>query len=165
LKAYCIYCKTGSESAIANRVNEIFDNTVAYAPVRVLQEKRKGSWEECEQILIPGYVFIYFEEETDLSPIKELTGVYKILQYQSGSRELVGSDLEYALWVYSHKGRIGPSKALVEGSMVKIVDGPLIDGVGKIIRLDRHKRRAWVEFDFDGKIQRVSLSVVDVNVL
>jgi transcription antitermination factor NusG len=165
LKAYCIYCKTGSESIISKRVNEIFDNMVAYAPVRVLQEKRKGSWEEREQILIPGYIFLYFEQEPDLSSITELTEVYKILQYQSGSRELVDSDLEYALWVYRHKGRIGPSKALVVGAEVKIVDGPLLDGVGKIVRLDKHKRRAWVEFDFYGKIQRVSLSVVEINVL
>lgn len=165
MKAYCLYCKTGSEGVIARRAVELFNGAVAYAPVRVVQEKRKGVWEEREQILIPGYVFLYLEEEADLSIVRNMAGAYKILQYQTGFRELIGSDYEYASWVYKHKGRIGPSKALIEGSIVKVVDGPLSDGIGRIIKLDRHKRRAWVEFDFDGKIQKVSLSVVDINVL
>lgn len=59
LKAYCLYCKTGSESVIARRATDLLEGAVAYAPVRIVQEKRKGVWEEKEKILLPGYVFLY----------------------------------------------------------------------------------------------------------
>ena len=162
MKAYCVFCKTGSENFVAQSINAI-DNTIkAIVPVRVLQEKISGRWEEREHLLIPGYVFIYVEYEVSFNPMKILSGFYKVLEYQTGKRELIGPDYEYAEWIYRHNGRIGPSKVLVEGSTVKVIDGALIDGIGTITKLDRHKRRAWVEFDFEGRIQRVSLSVIDI---
>ena len=162
MKAYCVFCKTGSENVIAKHINAI-DNTIeAIVPVRVLQEKCNGKWVERERLLIPGYVFIYTKNEVSFDAVKTLTGVYKVLEYQTGQRELIGSDYEYAVWIYRHNGRIEPSKALFEGNTIKVIDGPLIDSIGTIIKLDRHKRRAWVEFNFDGKIQKVSLSVIDI---
>ncbi len=127
-------------------------------------EKKKGQWTDCERPLIPGYVFIYTEEEPQFDKIKTITDVYKILSYEDGTKELAGKDLKYAEWLYKYKGRIGPSKALVEGSTVKITHGPLKDGIGKVVRLDRHKRRAWVEFEFAGRKQKISLSVIDIGI-
>ena len=92
-----------------------------------------------------------------------MTGAYKVLEYQTGQRELIGSDYEYASWIFRHNGRIEPSKALVEGDIIKVIDGPLKDGIGTIFKLDRHKRRAWVEFDFYENKHKVSLSVVDIK--
>lgn len=164
MKAYCIFCKTGLEKNIALHINSLHPEATVISPARVLMEKKKGQWTDCEKPLIPGYIFIYSEEEPLFDKIKALTDVYKVLSYQDGTKELMGADLEYANWLYKHNGKIGPSKALVEGSTVKVTDGPLKDGIGKIIRLDRHKRRAWVEFEFAGKKQKVSLSVVDITV-
>jgi transcriptional antiterminator NusG len=132
-------------------------------PVRTLQEKRMGRWELREKPLIPGYVFVYAEDKVSFEAIKSPLNVYRILQYQMGQRELTGSDFEYAVWIYRHDGKITPSKVLFEGSDVRVVDGPLMDTMGRITRIDRHKRRAWVEFDFDGRKQVVSLSVIDLT--
>ena len=163
LKAYCVFCKTGSENVIARRVNELNINVKAISPVRVLQERYKRKWIQRERLLIPGYVFVYVKKEISLNEFINVTGAYKFLEYQTGKRELIGSDYEYASWVYRHNGRIEPSKALVEGDIIKVIDGPLKDGIGTIFKLDRHKRRAWVEFDFYGKAHKVSLSVVDIT--
>ena len=163
LKSYCIFCRTGSEKTVEQQINLIDDNIKAIAPVRILSEKYNGKWEIRERVLIPGYVFIYFEDELLVDTLKTLIRNYKLLEYGEDERELRGYDYEYAMWVYSHDGRIGESKALFEGDTVKVVDGPLVEGIGRIIRLDRHKRRAWVEFDFAGTIQKVSLSVVDIT--
>lgn len=163
LKAYCVFCKTGSENAIAQRVNAMSSGIKAIVPVRVLQEKYKKKWIERERLLIPGYVFVYAKREISFRKLIKMTGAYKVLEYQSGKRELIGSDYEYALWVYTHNGRIGTSKVLVEGDTVKVIDGPLKDGIGEILKLDRHKKRAWVEFNFYGNTQKVSLSVVDIT--
>ncbi len=163
LKAYCVSCRTGSENSVAGQINHICDNVQAIAPVRVLLEKRQRRWESTERLLIPGYIFLYTENNIEVKKIKALSKVYRVLQYDNGFRELLGSDYEYAKWIYRHNGRIGPSKALIEGSKVKVVDGPLANGIGNIIKLDKHKRRALVAFEFCDRIQKVSLSVVDLE--
>ncbi len=70
-----------------------------------------------------------------------------------------GIDYHYPMWIYRHCGDIDTSKVVLEGSIVRVVDGPLLDGIGTIVRIDRHKRRAWVEFDFSDNKHVVSLSI------
>lgn len=185
MSIYCVFCKTGAESLTARYINEIYEGQLeAISPTRILKEKRSGRWYEVEKALLPGYIFIFtydgvsLEEvslnegalnevhqngvsldKTRLDDVRQLMSVYRILQYQNGVRSLTGSDWEYADWVYRNHGRIGPSKAIEEGGIIRIIDGPLMDNVGRIIKLDRHKRRAMVEFNFDGRTQVVSLSV------
>lgn len=163
MNAYCIFCKTGSEKSIVQHLQTIHPEIEAIIPVRILQEKRKGEWVQQERPLIPGYVFLYAETQITFDKIKGHKGVYKILEYPTGKRELIGGDYEYALWIYKHNGKIGPSVAVTEGGTVRVTEGSLLDGVGKIIKLDRHKRRAVVEFEFYGNKQRISLSVLDLT--
>lgn len=158
MKSYCVFCKTGAEKDIAHRVNTIDARIKAIAPVRILQEKRKGKWEQREQILLPGYVFLYAEEEIQVQLRAEIPDLYKLLEYGSGFRELQGMDHEYSMWVYRHQGNINSSRVLTEGGIVRVIDGPLLDGVGTIVKLDKHKRRVWIEFEFDGQKRLVSLS-------
>ncbi len=173
-------------------------------PTRVMQERRKGAWKECEKLLLPGYVFVYvsdseddelqdaqkvdgrnnlnvsrcFEnyfkiDDTNLSKnrtrqkikfdyIKRLLDVCKFLDYHAGVRELLGSDFNYADWILRYNGRIGQSIILQEGERIKVLEGPLKDCEGRIIKLDKRKKRAWVEFTFDGQKRRVSLMVDNV---
>ena len=46
-----------------------------------------------------------------------------------------------------------------EGQLVKILDGPLKDMQGKIIKLDRHHKRVIVAFMFAGTERHINLSV------
>jgi transcription antitermination factor NusG len=158
MKSYCVFCKTGFEKDVAQRLNTIDNRIEAMAPTRVLQEKRKGIWEQRELILIPSYVFLYAEEEIKVNLKAEVSDVYKLLEYGTGFRELHGMDYEYAMWIYRHQGNIDISKVLTEGRSVKVLDGPLLDAFGTIVRLDKHKRKVWIEFDFDGVKRIVLLS-------
>lgn len=163
MKAYCVFCKTGEEKAVAQRINALGAEMEAVTPVRVMQERRDGNWELHEKPLIPGYVFVFTSNEFCFDRVKGIAGVYRLLTYPSGERALAGSDEGYALWIYKHQGRIETTHVLCVGSEVKVVDGPLMDGIGTIVKLDRHKRKAWVEFDFNGRKQKVTLSVTDIS--
>src|SRR5450756_916454 len=171
MKSFCVFCKTGSEKSIANLVNKIKENIHAIAPVRVVKEKRQGEWKQHEQALIPGYVFLYAEVEiqgqlwADISDLYKLLDLYKVLGYGFGLRELRGMDDEYAMWIYRHQGSFGESKVLTEGKNVIVVDGPLLDGIGTIVRLDKHKRRVWIEVEFDGQKRVFSLGAECVSVV
>jgi transcriptional antiterminator NusG len=146
------------ENSIASNINSIDDSINAIAPVRVLSQKRKGIWEQREQILLPGYIFVFSEDKIGVNLRSKVSNIYKVLQYQTGFRELGGADYEYSMWIYRNRGNITPSKVLEEGSSIRVVEGPLADGFGTIIKLDKHKRRVWIEFEFDGQKRVISLS-------
>lgn len=163
MKVYCIFCKSGSEDMVAEKIAALCPGLEAIIPVRTLQEKKKGLWVSTRQHLIPGYIFLYDKQNTSLQRVTQLLDVYKLLDYQAGTRELIDNDYNYAMWIYRHCGNIETSRIVLEGSRVKVIDGPLIDVVGTIVRIDRHKRRAWVEFDFYGRKHVVSLSIEEVT--
>ncbi len=159
MKSYCVFCKTGSENTIAQNINSVAQEGVtAVAPARVLHEKRRGVWVQRKLILLPGYIFIYSENERNIELKPRFLNIYGILKYETGMRELNGSDYEYSMWVYRHNGSIEMSTVIKEGSRIKVIDGPLLDCLGTIVKLDKHKRKVWIEFDFDGQSRTVQLS-------
>jgi transcription antitermination factor NusG len=162
MKTYCVFCRTGAEYQVSKLIGQIHQEIQVIVPVRILQERCRGIWEERKKPLIPGYVFLFVEETVTFDYVRRILDVYKVLDYGVGVRELLGADFEYAKWIHVHHGVIGPSKILEEGEEIKILEGPLCNCVGKIVKLDRRKKRAWVEFDFDGRKQKISLSVDNV---
>jgi transcriptional antiterminator NusG len=108
--------------------------------------------------LLPGYVFLYVERFLPIKLKARARHLYKVLEYERGIAELSGSDADYANWLYRYQGQIRPSKILTLGDQVVAIDGPLKDCTGTILKLDRHKRKAWVEFTFDQQKRMVSLS-------
>lgn len=163
MNIYCIFCKSGSEDMVAEKIAALCPSLEAIIPVRTFQEKRKGIWMSTSQHLIPGYIFLYDRENTKLHKVGQLLDVYKILDYETGVRALNGIDYQYAMWIYRHCGNMETSRVVMEGSRVIVLDGPLADVTGTIVRIDRHKRRAWVEFDFQGKKRTVSLGIEEVT--
>lgn len=164
MNSYCIFCKTGGEKDVAKFISILDQEIEAIVPMRVLQQKHKGKWKSVERPLFPGYIFLYGEDEVDFELLKRIPGIYKILDYHTSFKKLQGSDHDYALWIRRHQGSIEPSKVLAEDKKVKVVDGPLLDLVGTISRLDKHKRRVWVDIEFDGKKRTISLSAECVEI-
>lgn len=156
-KAYCLFCRTGTELAVVESIRQNFPKLSALAPVKVIPEKRAGQWHEQVKVLLPGYVFVFTPDELPFNLRHKTHHLYKILHYERGIRELTGPDEEYAMWILRHDGEIKTSKVFAVGSAITVVSGPMADFGGKIVRLDKHKRRAWVEFDFDGVRRVVSI--------
>ena len=156
-KAYCVFCRTGSELLVAESIRQRFPQLSALAPVKILPEKRAGQWHDQTKALLPGYVFVYSEDELPFDLRHKTRDLYMVLQYERGIRTLTGPDEEYAMWLLRHEGVIEPSKVLSVGSAITVLSGPMTDFGGKIVRLDKHKRRAWVEFEFDGVKRVISI--------
>lgn len=155
---YCIYCKKNKEKSVANSISMLNKNIFAVAPTKLLYEKRKGRWISKEVSLIPNYVFVYANKKIDINKLARLSDVYVPVQYGDGQRELIGKDLEYALWIYKNQGSIQISKYIQCGETIKVVEGPLTNCVGTIQKMDKHKRRIWISLDFAGRSRLVTLS-------
>ena len=156
-KAYCLFCRTGAELAVVESIRQSFPQLVALAPVKILPEKRAGNWIDQTKVLLPGYVFVYTTDDLPFNLKHKTNHLYKVLHYERGIRTLTGPDEEYAMWIYRHAGEIKTSQVLTIGSEITVVSGPMSDFGGKIVKLDKHKRRAWVEFEFDGTKRVVSI--------
>lgn len=163
MNVYCVFCKSGTEDSVSEQIATLMPQIEVLIPVRTIQEKKQGNWTERKQQLIPGYIFLYIEDEVTFQNIKMLSNVFNVLKYSDNTRELKGADYQYAMWLYRYFGNISTSTIITEGSNIKVIDGPLKDGIGKIIKLDRHKRRAWVEIEFLGTKRIVSLSIEDIT--
>lgn len=158
MNSYCVFCKTGSEISVAEKINIIEPSVKAIAPMRIVQEKREGKWMGKQKVLLPGYVFLYTENDLNANIISKLTDLYKVLSYDHGVRSLMGKDYDYAMWIWKYHGSIDTSKVLTVGKSVKVIEGPLLDANGVIKKLDKHKRKIWVEFNFDGITRMIVLS-------
>ena len=158
LQAYCILCRTGAEQEVKQKVESFMTGIEAIVPSRVIEEKKDRQWRKVERPLLPGYVFLYSASDLPHDLIWKIGHLYRILQYERGLRGLQGEDRDYAFWLYRHQGQIKPSTVLEEGGTIRVIDGPLLDATGKITRLDKRHRRAWVQFTFDGQTRTVSLS-------
>jgi transcription termination/antitermination protein NusG len=160
LKAYCVFCRTGAEQVAIRSIRQNFPDLIAFAPLKALPEKRQGEWTTREKVLLPGYIFLFAPGELPFDLKRKSNHVYKVLQYERGIRALSGPDAEYAEWLLRHAGVIQPSRVVLQpGQTIQVIDGPLLDFQGKIVQLDHHKRRAWVEFDFDGQKKVISIGV------
>ncbi len=170
MKSYCLYCKTGAEEklvyTIKKSMRDILNEEIeVFFPIRIMNQKKKGTWSKVKQPLIPGYVFLYLDDEIPfpLFLIKQERNAYKILRNPDFSLALKGPDEEYAIWVYNHQGTIKPSKVkFEEGRLVKVIDGPLFDMKGEIVKVDRHRKRVHVAFEFGGKKQVINVSIEDI---
>ena len=81
--------------------------------------------------------------------------MHRILGNEADRYELQGSDRAFAEMLLASDGTIGILKAYEAGDRVHL-DGSLFgDFEGVITKFDRSRRRAEIEFDFDGKKQRV----------
>ena len=55
------------------------------------------------------------------------------------------------------------SEGIIENSQVKILSGPLEGMEACIRKIDRHKRKAWIEIEMFGRMQRVEVGLEIVS--
>lgn len=79
------------------------------------------------------------------------------MQYGYGESNLTGEDRLFAEWVLQCNGHVGLSKALLVGNKTRIIDGPLKDYEGSIRKIDRHKRRAWVDITIGDEVKSIQM--------
>lgn len=163
---YCVSCLNGREEKLRKELLAILPiNSVILSPVLERTEKHHKEWIIVSTRLTPGYLFIYTEEPIDWHKIKGETHIIRLLSYASNEVECIsqkyclrGSDLSFANWIYRCNGIISVSNAVSINQTVVIVDGPLTACDGKIIKIDKHNRKALLVVDFDNTLKKVWLS-------
>ncbi len=162
---YALFVYTGREDYIKKQIDYrlTYDNTTdlrLIVPKRKLRERKGGAWIDVERTLFPGYVLINSSENADWSrQFRDITGLVRILRDGHELAEIARSEIEVINKLITNNDLIGYSTVLVQGSAIKVIEGPLLSLEGYIQSIDTRKGRAKVIFDFLGEQRTIDLGV------
>ena len=142
MHAYCLYCER-QRCAKITQLAELRENIRCISPIII---QRKWIGKKCveeKHDWLPNYLFLYTEE-----PLREKIHIPGIIRWL-GNGELEGSDLAFARMLYEKKGVMGIIHLAEEGDRCIINDPLWKNTEGRIIKIDRGRKRCCVEFVFD----------------
>lgn len=153
--AYCLFCNTVKCGMVAAAIRQKYGYE-AFSPKIIQRKWVKGECFEEIRDYLPGYVFVFSERPVDdLRELYAMEGVLRCLGERENGYRLAGEDLRFAGMLHANGGVIGIMKAYREGDRVKLVRDAMGGFEGEIVRLDRRKGRAQIQFGFDGSQIRV----------
>lgn len=130
------------------------------------EEKKhvRGKWILQKKVLFPGYVFVVTSELAALlSELKNVNGLTKVIGTGDEIVPLSDGEVTFLEKFGGEEQVVQMSEGVIEQSKVVITDGPLVGMEGYIRKIDRHKRKAWVEVEMFRRIQRIQVGVEIVS--
>ncbi len=160
---YCVFCITQR----CDRIAEVLEScgvSRAFSPKIVRRQRRQGKNEDVVFDLLPGYVFLYSEEEIlGLTQFRWIDGIIREVGRAEDRYDLTGPDRAFAEQLYDKNGVVGAMTLVKSGETVTLSD-PLFRGSqGVITRIDYRKQRVRVDFVFNGNPCHTWVAVDDVE--
>ena len=145
---YCLFCATEKCGSVARAAEARF-HCRALSPKQVQHTWSKGKMIDRENDLLPGYVFLYYEEKVE-NPVvlRSVDGVIRCLKDTSGQYELTGMDEQFALMLLSKNGIIGKTSVYQEGQRIHVCKGAFEGLETKILKVNRRNSRILIEIPF-----------------
>lgn len=156
---YVVQVRSGTEDRIVRQCQNVIDAGVlerCFVPYYEEWKKYHGTWHTEKRILFPGYVFMVSSQLTALH--KSLQGVIGMTRLLGTGNEIVPlREEEIGLLQKMGVGEMPMkvSEGMIENDTVVITEGPLTGMEGFIRRIDRHKRKAWLDIDMLGRTMRI----------
>ncbi|EET60478.1 transcription termination/antitermination factor NusG [Marvinbryantia formatexigens DSM 14469] len=160
---YVMQVQTGMEERICAQCRRKISETVleqCFIPRYEVKKHIQGVWKTQKQILFPGYVFVVTSDIQNLhEELKKVIGLTKLI---GTGREIVPiseNEKEFLLGFGGKEQVVQMSEGIITGSRVVIHSGPLKGKEGYIRKIDRHKRKAWLELPLLGGMQNVQVGL------
>lgn len=160
---YVIQVRTGTEESIRLQCEaKISPNVLERCFIPCYEERRKvrGDWRTLQRILFPGYVFLITEEVEQLyMELKKVIGLTRLLGTGDEVIALTERETDFLRKFGGEEQVVKMSQGIIEGSRTRILSGPLTGMEGQIRKIDRHKRKAWLEVEMFGREQLVEVGL------
>ena len=119
---YCLFCVTQRCKVIA-QLMEVRGANRAFSPQIIRKQRKQGkNIERCFDLL-PGYVFIYSEEQlTDFKRFSGIDGIVRRVGRQEDGYALDGPDLDFAMRLLEKDGIVSSMKLCRVGDEVALTD-------------------------------------------
>ena len=152
---YVIQVQTGREEQIMEeakcyQVQEYFDEI--FAPHSERKKKYLGKWHLETELLFPGYLFVITSRPEELyQALKRIPKLTKLLGTGEKWTPMTKEDIEIVELLSGRERLVKFSEGYIQGDRVTVTSGPLKGLEGKISRIDRHKRLAWLKVELFGR--------------
>ena len=153
---YVIQVQTGREEQIMEevrsyQVQEYFDEI--FAPHYERKKRYLGQWHIETALLFPGYLFVISSHPEELyKALKCIPQLTRTLGNGGKWKPMKDEDIEIVELLSGEEHLMKFSKGCIQGDRVTVARGPLKGLEGKITRIDRHRRLAWLTVELFGKI-------------
>ena len=160
---YVVQVSTGAEERIRLQCEKKIDKSImeeCFIPQYEEKKHFRGKWTVQKKILFPGYVFVVTDYLNDLyEELKHIDGMTKMIGTGQEIVPLTDEEVEFIQHFGGEDKIVQMSEGIIENSQLKILSGPL-EGMEAFIRkIDRHKRKAWLEIEMFGRMQRVEVGL------
>lgn len=160
---YVMQVRTGSEENIQLQCQkDISSEVLEDCFIPYYEEKRniKGEWTTQRKILFPGYVFLDSQQVVRLySNLQQVSGLTKLLKTGDEVVPLTAEEVQFLRTFGGEEQIVGMSEGIIENSKVMVMSGPLMGKEGYIKKIDRHKRRAFLEMPMFGRVQKIQVGL------
>ena len=163
---YVIQVRTGTEENICCQCRKIIDSSIlerCFIPYYQEKKKYQGKWHTQERILFPGYVFLVTNHVEELyESLKDIIGSTRLIGTGEEIVPLSEEEVTLLLRLGKEEQLVELSTGIIENSQIRILEGPLVGMEGTIRKIDRHKRKAWLEIEMFGRTveMQVGLEVI-----
>lgn len=156
---YVVQVRSGTEENIKLQCEKnISEGVFEQCFIPYYEEKRhiRGEWITLRKVLFPGYIFVITEEPEALyRGLKSVIGLTKLIGTGQEIVPLTEEETALLKKLGGEEHVAVMSEGIIEQSQVKITSGPLAGMEGCIRRIDRHKRKAWLEVEMFGRKQLI----------
>jgi len=151
---YALQVKTKGELKFIRQacaVNPVYGRGLSF-PQRCLDIRKGGSIKPTRLAIFPGYVFLELGSDEDVNncfwAFRKIEGFYRFLRSNRDIAPLQNKDLEIVLHFIKLGPVAGKSKVYFnDESRIVVLYGPLAGLEGRIVKVDRRKKRAKVALD------------------
>ncbi len=164
---YALSTQSGRETRIKEEIENLTKNRYdLYLPRRELFYRFKGVYQKVVRPLFPGYIFIHREIEAILVVLRNshLNDRLHPVLFDNEFAAIGGHEMELLMKLTGPTGLMKASQAIVDKDRTVVINGgPLKDIAGKVLYIDKRKRKAMLEIELLNRSIRVAvgLEVVD----
>lgn len=141
----------GSECKLRRLINTLTQRQVElYLPHREIYHRLKGNFKTVTRPLFPGYIFVYKDIETLLMKCRHsfLEGQLHPVCFNKSFLKVKASEMASIIKLAGMDGVVKTSRGIVyKDKTVIITDGPLKNYTGRLVFINKRKRKVKVMVD------------------
>ena len=162
---YVLQVRTNREDKFIKTFNKHLEplDIKLYFPRRIIEIKKNGKIRKTKPALFPGYVILESPCDTPvyqcLHTFKSSKNFVKFLGSNTNIIQVKYNDLVFLRKLLNLGPVIGKSDVTFdENSRIVVLEGPLKDFQGTIVKVDRRKKRAKIKLDINDNVFLIDLA-------
>lgn len=146
---YVIWTVTGKEEQTKTEILRFVPKEYykkCFIPMKKECKKYQGSWKIIEKTLFPGYLFLETEQiEGIFFCLKKIPQFVRVLKTGEIFTPVTEEEETFLRKLLGSGESVDVSLGMIEDQKVRVMQGPLQGLEGMIRRIDRHKRKAYLQ--------------------